>query len=118
MKIKLLFIINILTSVAFGQFANKSQLKTVTNEMIAIIKKHSLVKDSTNWDELCKQITKDIDNIQKLDSSDFIISKIFNTLEKYGDNHSHYMHKTFFEDTLLSSNKSIPLPNSKLLDGL
>ncbi|PLX00672.1 MAG: hypothetical protein C0594_15435 [Marinilabiliales bacterium] len=116
MKIKIIIVLTILSNIAFGQFEDKSELKKVTSEMILKIKKYSLVKDSADWDELNREVLKDIDNLP-LDSSKYIISEILNVLKKYGDNHSFYMTKVeASQDNSFSYNENIAMPGSQLLE--
>lgn len=115
-KIGLIIIFFWGSKTVFGQFNNKSELKTVANEMISLIAKHSLVKDSMDWNKFNNDILKDINDLP-IDSSSYIISNIFKMLDKYGDKHSFYMTKSEINnDKNPQYLKNISLPSSKLMD--
>lgn len=77
------------SSFAFGQFEDKKELKKVTHEILDIIKRKSIVRDSIDWPEFTHEIENDV-NETEISQANFIFYKIIKKLRSYGDNHSIY----------------------------
>lgn len=115
MKKLILLICISISSIGFGQFKDKAELKKVSTEILSSIKKHSIVTDSINWKEFKSEINNEIERIPSVDYSEEVISKIFNTLAKYGDHHSFYSSKTHTEK-ISARKEAIVLPTSKIVN--
>ena len=113
--IVLILIFFLISSCGSGQIKNKEDLKEVTNEILHLVKENSIVKDSINFPEFEAEIANEIDNMQNISEANFIILRIFKTLNKYGDHHSFYMDKNV-SDQYLSEKEMILMPSSKLID--
>jgi carboxyl-terminal processing protease len=103
-----------LSSFSFGQMKDKAELRKVSKEILTLVKDHSIVVDSINWTAFNLEIETEINRIQNMDSSDFVISKIIKQLRKYGDHHSVYSNKARSEQ-ILSHKTSVLFPTSKLV---
>ena len=82
--------------------------------MVTLIKKHSLVKDSTDWEAFGTQIEADIDALPTIDSANTVLSKIIKELRKYGDHHSFYYSKERSKENKANT-QSVLMPESKLI---
>lgn len=103
------------SSFVFGQFEDKKELKKVTNEILDIIKRKSIVRDSIDWPKFTHEIENDV-NETEISQANFIIFKIIKKLRSYGDNHTIYQDKTDTE-AYSSRKDSISYPTSKLING-
>ena len=115
MKLIPIFFFVITSSFAFGQFNDKKEFKKVTSEILDIIKRKSMVRDSIDWPEFTHEIENEVDNAD-LSQANFIIYKIIRKLRSYGDNHSIYQDKIETE-TYYSKKDSISYPTSRLING-
>ena len=115
MKLIPIFFFVITSSFAFGQFNDKKEFKKATSEILDIIKRKSMVRDSIDWPEFTHEIENEVDNAD-LSQANFIIYKIIRKLRSYGDNHSIYQDKIETE-TYYSKKDSISYPTSKLING-
>ena len=112
--IVLVLIFFLISSCGPRQIKNKEDLRKVTNEILHLVKENSIVKDSINFPEFEAEIANQIDNIQHISEANFVILRIFKTLNKYGDYHSFYMNKND-SDQYLSEKAKILMPSSKLI---
>lgn len=92
MKLIPILFFMITSSFAFGQFNDKKEFKKVTSEILDIIKRKSMVRDSIDWPTFTHEIENDV-NETEISQANFIIYKIIRKLRSYGDNHSIYQDK-------------------------
>ena len=115
MKLIPIFFFVITSSFVFGQFNDKKEFKKVTSEILDIIKRKSMIRDSIDWSTFTHEIENDV-NETEISQANFIIYKIIRKLRSYGDNHSIYQDKIETE-TYYSKKDSISYPTSKLING-